>query len=280
MEERENNKRQKVGNYNARDPNSDSDVEEGAERAISFRFKTRDKSETESLSAQAARLIREKEAKWEKLENTAKHQTIFHPNGSINMDGIVDLYLMHNNTDRLPVDEDLILILQKHDDPYTTEWDCDNPGLFIFCSYAWDTILTSCFLNPDKAPSYELRKIRDTFIDEMEPYVKSGMDMGLFRQCGMHLIREGFRNAEKENFYEVPAILRTLAPTYCWLQYGSQFYMQKCLQGLPHSVLMKPFELFSLYDIRKLKNPKLVSTNFKHTICHFWSKLLTFGSRC
>ena len=166
---------------------------------------------------------------------------------------------MENSANCVPLDSELLSMLKSN---YNNSFSMStiNPGNFVLSSYIWDVVLRTQFLSEDRSTPFEIRKIRDTFLEEMQPYLESKMEMTLFKQCALRLHHRGFQYCESDNYYEVPGILRTLAPTYETLVNGSDFYLQRCLQALPHSVIMKPFEYFKLYDIPKLRNTRIVST--------------------
>jgi len=170
-------------------------------------------------------------------------------------------YLCDNNVDCLLADASLKAELCKYEDPYDVRWEIRNPALFIYSSYVWEIILKTEFYSDIASP--KIRKLRNSFIDDMIPYVNSGLDLVIFRQFISRLKECGLVNIEKDNFFEVPSILRILAPSYKILQKTDlkpkSYFMENCLKGLPHGVLVRPFENFKLCEIPDLKSVKLVS---------------------
>ena len=226
---------------------------------LSFRFRSRTEEKKQQYRSEYRRFLEEKKSEWTKMQNTAMDKFCLFPNGTVNIQGIYDFYLMENSANCIPLDDHLLFKLKFFSNKPFSMYNM-NPGSYIFCSYIWDVVLKTQFLCEDRSTSFEIRRIKDTFIEEMEPYINSRMDGRLFKPCALRLHYEGFLYSETDNYYEVPAILRVLAPTYERLAEGGKFYMKTCLQGLPHSVIMKPFEYFKLHDIPRLRNTRIVSS--------------------
>lgn len=197
-----------------------------------------------------------------RVENTSSKQNILHADGSLDVVASLRLYLDKIGAGGLLCDEDLLTELSRFSDPFSSEWGTKNPGLFIFSSFLWDLVLKTQYTS-DTPPSTKMRNLRNSFIEEMIPYVTYGLDLGLLTSYSKRLETHGLRFSRTDNFYEIPAILRVLTPSYDVLVESNsdprQFFMHKCLEGLPHGVLMYPWDHFKLYDIKVLRTPKNVS---------------------
>ena len=229
-----------------------------APMAIRFRFQARSPNKAAELRNDLGKFLDEKYQEWLKLQENLLEEIALFNDEVIDVETVLNYYLMENKTNCLLLDKDLLRLLKLNENPINMQ--NNSPETFVFSSYMWEVVLNTQFRYRD-TPPYEIRNIRDTFIDEMRPYVTSRMDLSVFTKLVNHLCgNKGFRNSELDNFYEVPAILRVLAPRYdSFLNEGSEFYMKRCLQGLPHSVLMEPFDRLKLYDIPSFKRKRTVS---------------------
>ena len=170
--------------------------------------------------------------------------------------GAVYTKYIANNNKFLLVEEDLKKELDKHDDPFSPDWGTQNPALFVFGSHVWEEILQNQFWFT-KCPSMPIRSVRNDFMKELIPYIESGMDLKLFNLCAKRLRDTGFRYVKEDNFYEVPAILRVLAPSYenlCSNEHdiAKSLYLGDAMKGLPHSVLWFPYLVFGFHRIKEL----------------------------
>ena len=137
----------------------------------------------------------------------------------------------------------------------------------------WNFVLKTQFYSDIASP--KVRKLRNTFIEEMIPYVNSGLDLVMIRKFILRLLQSGLGNIETDNFYEVPAILRILFPSYKMLVEADlkpkTFFMENCLKGLPHGVILKPFECFKICEIPAVRTLKFVSSACRRKNLHTFS---------
>ena len=190
------------------------------------------------------------------------------PDGNLDVVAILRKYLNENGSVGWLSNEDLLKELQRYEDPFLPDWGTRNPARFIFSSYLWNFAIKTQF-SSQKSPTLKMRNLRNSFIDEMIPYVTSGLDLALLRRYSKRIKMYGFQYAPTDNYYEIPAILRILTPPYEYFVPSvycdrRHYYMRRCLEGLPHGVLMYPFDNFKLYDIGCFRNAKLVSRIVGH----------------
>ena len=140
-------------------------------------------------------------------------------------------------------------------DPFAKRGGSENPGNFLFVSFLWDVVLKTQFLG-DKTPHQNIDAIWKTFIPEMKEYAKE-MDMTLFKEYIKWVNKKEADSGEKSNlsnstcnWFDVPPILRILAPTYENLVEADynplRFFSQSVMKGLPHTVLMMPWYKYGL----------------------------------
>ena len=207
------------------------------------------------------------------IENHMFHKNLFFPDGSLNVLQVLRQYLENNRVDRLLSNKDLLKELERHEDPFTPNWGTRNPSTFVFSSYLWNFVLKTQFSTSSR-PTLKMRNLRNSFIDEMIPYVSSGLDLPLLTRFSKRIEEHGFQYAPTDNYYEIPAIFRILTPPYAYFVprvfcQRRHYYMRRCLEGLPHGVLMYPFERFQLTDIVVFKNAKLVSCVLSYELLPF-----------
>ena len=192
--------------------------------------------------------------------------SIFRRDGSFHDATVFSKYLHDSDLQRLIAGEDLSKQLEAVKHPYSDKLGRHSPGVFLYVSYLWNNVLDMQFFAD--VPSLKIRKLRNTFIDEMSPYVNSGLDLGLLRSFCLRLRHTGLRFCQSDNFYEISPILRVLAPSYDTLvssdSHCRQFYMLACLKGIPHGVIMKAFHLFKLCRIAPLRTSKIVRDTINH----------------
>ena len=145
--------------------------------------------------------------------------------------------------------------LKKKIDPFAKRGGMENPGNLLFASYLWDIVLKTQFLGENKCCDF-IEKLCKSFIPEMKSYNEE-MDFSLFGEYVKWINRSEPGSTEKNNlvnstvnWFDVPAILRMLGPTYESLveaEYNPlKFYCSTTMKGLPHGVIMMPWYTFQL----------------------------------
>ena len=192
----------------------------------------------------------------------------FHPNSRITektilSDGNVDVLgcfsiFTSDGSKPLLTGSSLAEKLNGREDPFAKRGGIENPGNLLFASYLWDVVLQTQFLE-DKTPSACVEKDCKTFIPEMKEYLKE-IEFSAFGEYVNWVNAKDPENDGKLNitnstcnWFDVPAILRTVAPTYNNLvetEYNPlRYYTQSVIKGLPHSVIMMPWYEYKLQKL-------------------------------
>ena len=195
------------------------------------------------------------------------NKEVLHIDGNINVSVVLQNYLVLNRTDTLLTNGALKVLMERYPNPCCRNVVSRSPRHFNFCSYLWDEILKTQFL-PHKPTTRLMRNVRDTFTEEMLHYHPSEMDLGTFSRYVERLQSTHLYYVRVDNFFELPAILRILAPPFKSVvasdNDGKLVYMKNCLKALPHTIIMKIWnEFFKEGDILpRLKNAREVSSSF------------------
>ena len=207
--------------------------------------------------------------------NRVSHDNVFHRDGTFRDDKVLSKYLHEINSECLVLGGKLTEELEAVGPPYSSKWSNRNHGLFVYASYLWNLVLEKQFFAD--VPSLKIRKLRNSFVPEMTPYINSGLDLGLLRVFSLRLKQTGLRFFRYDNFYEVPPIIRVLAPSCDILvtsgSHCREFYIQTCLKGVPHGIFMKIFDTFKISQISPLKSSKVVSCATRACVicrCHLF----------
>ena len=192
----------------------------------------------------------------------------FHPNSKITektilSDGNVDVLGCFNiftaeGSKPLLTGSSLAEKLNGKEDPFAKRGGIENPGNLVFASYLWDVVLQTQFLE-NKVPCACVEKDCKTFIPEMKEYLKE-MDFRVFGEYVNWVNGKDPENSGKLNitnstcnWFDVPGILRIVAPTYNNLvetEYNPlRYYTQSVIKGLPHTVIMMPLYEFKLQKL-------------------------------
>ena len=157
--------------------------------------------------------------------------------------------------------------LKGKGDPFAKRGGTENPGNLLFSSRVWDVVLETQFLK-DKKPTDLIKEICATFIPAMKDHTET--DFSLVEEYVKWINDADADNGEKNNicnstcnWFDVPAVLRMLAPTYKSLvetEYNAmRYFCQTTMKGLPHSVIMMPWYVFKLHNcVPGLKDKKEV----------------------
>ena len=133
----------------------------------------------------------------------------------------------------------------------------------IFVCDLWDEILKTQFWD-SKIPTEFSKATVLSFVDEMFECLGPEMDIvALFIRFTNWLKTSQLRNVEKTNWYDVPSILRVVAPSHNTIEKACEtckkFYMSETLKGLPHGIIMLIWKKFQLKDeICGIKSPNQV----------------------
>ena len=203
------------------------------------------------------------------------------PNGEVDVYGCFQLFTL-DGTKPLLTGSHLAEKLNGKVDPFAKRGGIENPGNLLFASYLWDIVLKTQFLG-EKTPCLLIEKICKTFTPEMKEYSREA-DLSLFGEYVDFINSCEAENPEKtnltkstSNWFDVPAILRMLAPLYESLvdtDYNPlKFYCSTTMKGLPHGVIMMPWYAYQLENrIPGVENNKEVST---HLLSEFSCYTLT-----
>lgn len=172
--------------------------------------------------------------------------------------GILCIKRLHSNVvdnTRKPLvrGNDLLEFLEKSKEPYARiNREKHNPVLRIFLCAAWDDLLDHMFFGRNARLTPQVEERITTFVSELIPEMRSEFDATLFGELVVFIQRRGTTaKLVKHHWYDLPAVLRILAPStemICVDFSSKKFWMRSVLKGLPHSVIMIPWKE---YDVGK-----------------------------
>jgi len=176
------------------------------------------------------------------------------PNGEIDVLACL-LVFTEDGSKPLLTGQELTKKCRSKVDPFAKRGGIENPGNLLFASYLWDRVLETQFLE-NKTPCSFVEKLCKTFSPEMKEYSRE-IDILLFGEYVKWINSPESENSEKtnltkstSNWFDIPAILRMLAPLYETLvetDYNPlKFYCSTTMKGLPHGIIMMPWYAYQL----------------------------------
>lgn len=181
--------------------------------------------------------------------------------GNIN---IQDVYKTFTQEGCKPLIKSQMLVarLQESGYPFGKIAGVENPGRYVFLSYLWDRILETNFLR-GKKPSEEIQMISKTFIGHLQDFNEEtqferfASNVAMTEQYGVGQTKKAF-------WYDLPAVLRVLAPTNETLVNANAkilaSFCSRIMMNLPHSVIMMPWREFEHKHLVEVEDANKVST--------------------
>ena len=169
---------------------------------------------------------------------------------------------------RLISGDSLLREMEESSEPFSKRDLTFNAGERIFFCGLWDMILRTMFLEENAVPNHEIEARLTSFCTEFIPETGAEFDLSLFREFALFVEKRGngIIGIAKCNWYDLPAVLRIIAPTTKKMRtdgWNKKFWMKSVLKALPHSVIMMPWNSYnvgkysrSCTDIKKVRSTK------------------------